>query len=90
MPIRCRILGLLLLVIPAAAHDDSVSFSRLEVGRDSLGVTLRLQALSIVEVLPWLDGDGDLLIDAAEAADRPEELGRYVLDHFRLYAGGAP
>ena len=72
----------------AGLHDDSVSFSRVEVGATDLTVELRVQALSVVEVLPWMDGDGDQLLSQGELDARPAELGRYVLEHYRLRGDG--
>lgn len=84
-------MGPLLLVATAALagpHDDSVSFSRVEVEATTLTVELRVQALSVVEVLPWMDSDGDQLLSEAELASRPAELGGYVLEHYRLHGDG--
>ena len=83
-------MGPLLLVVPAllgTLHDDSVSFSRLEVGERGVSINLRVQALSVLEVTPWMDLDGDQLLSAEELAARPAELGRYLLNHYRLFAG---
>lgn len=74
-------LGLLAL---APYHDDSMSLSRVRVGTESVEVELRIQALSVVEVLPWLDRDRDALL-SPEELEGEVELGRYVLEHFRLF-----
>lgn len=84
-------MGTLLLALPAllgVVHDDSASFSRVEVAEDAVHVTLRVQALSVLEVLPWMDRDGDKLIDAEELAVRPGELGRYLLEGYSLAEDG--
>jgi hypothetical protein len=82
----------LLLVLSTwpAAHDNSVSFSRVVVEAERVNVSLRLQALSLLEVVPWADGDGDRLLAAAELEPLEAELGRYILEHYRLESAGTP
>lgn len=77
-----------------ALHASSLSASRLEVRADgAVRLTLEVQTLSVVEVLPELDADGNLLLDGRELAGAGPPLFEYVARHYALTpldAAGAP
>jgi hypothetical protein len=85
-------LAALVSLAPAAAgHDDSRSRTLLVVEGDRLSHFVRLQTLSVAEVLP-LDADGNGLVTEAELTGVLDDLAAYVQDHVRLSSvspGGA-
>ncbi|MEO0651338.1 MAG: HupE/UreJ family protein [Planctomycetota bacterium] len=84
------LLGLVLLAPalaaagPPAAHPDSLSSSRIEVRASGLLVRLRLQTLSILEVLPDADESGDGRLSDAELGRVRPALVAYVQAHYRV------
>lgn len=74
----------ILALAAAVAHPNSLSSSRVLVDGDSVQVDLRCQVLSLEEVLGSLDTDADEFVSASEVAARAEEIGDYVLRHYRL------
>ena len=69
------LIGLLLVALPAAAHDRTTSYSTWDVRGRQAFVTVGLSALDVSR-FPW-----------AAAADREEALGAYLAHHLRLLAG---
>jgi hypothetical protein len=67
----------------ASGHDDSRSRTLLVLEGDLLSHFVRLQTLSVAEVLP-LDADGNGLVTEAELASVEGELAAYVLEHVIL------
>lgn len=70
-----------LSLLAAGLHPNSESASRIDVMLDGVRVTTHLQALSLVEVLPDLDADGDGIVTAAEVAAGASGIRDYVALH---------
>ena len=79
--------SLLALAVLAGSHPDSLSSTRVVIDGREARVTQRFQALSLIEVLPALDGDGDRILSAPELAEARGEIERYLLGAWRLSAG---
>ena len=81
-------LAFLLAAVSAGAveapHPDSLSRSLIRVDGDRLELTLRCQTLSVLEVLPELDRDGDGRLSDAELEPGRGALEAYVLEHYRI------
>ena len=87
-------LALLLALLPGlpgssptgstALHPDSLSRSRLIVAEGQALLELRFQALSLLEIRPQLDLDGDGELSQAECDRAREWLTDYVAGHWRL------
>jgi len=88
------VLAALLLALGAAAapapHANSISVSELEVTESVLRHELELQTLSILEVLPELDADGDGLLSEDELERSSAPLGAYLDANFALFIGEPP
>ncbi len=84
------ILAGLLLSAVGALHPDSLTTTRIDVDADG-GVTIqqRGQVLSLLEVIPTLDADGDGRVSAAEFESRRADVLAYVLEHYELTRDGA-
>jgi hypothetical protein len=72
----------------ASGHDDSRSRTLLVVEGERLSHFVRLQTLSVAEVLP-LDSDGNGLVTEAELAAVEDDLASYVVEHVLLSPVGA-
>jgi hypothetical protein len=68
----------------AGAHPDSLSSTRVEIQGREARVTLRFQALSLIEVLPELDPDGDRLFTAEELERNKAAVLGYFAAAWRL------
>ncbi|MCB9915799.1 MAG: HupE/UreJ family protein [Planctomycetes bacterium] len=79
--------AVLLALAALAPHPQSLSSSRVEVAGAEARVTLRCQALSVVEVLPELDFDGDGALDAEEVLAGGPRLLNYATARYRLFTG---
>jgi hypothetical protein len=81
--------GLLTLILLALAssgpHPDSVSSSRVEVRGHEAFLTLRFQIVSLLEVIPGLDADGDGEVSEEELAARSADVMGYIGDHYQLW-----
>ncbi len=95
--LKCRVLPWLVLVgggqgAPlsgiegrAEGHENSTSFSRVEVNGATVQRTLWLQAASLLEVIPMADRNGDGLLKADELSDDlTGQVESYVGSHFQL------
>ena len=78
---------LLALALAGAPHPDSLSSSTLVVRGREAELTLRCQVMSLLEVLPDLDADGDGRVDASELAAGQGDVLAYVAAHYRLRSG---
>jgi hypothetical protein len=82
------LLALALGAAPAAAlHPDSISQSRVEVDGARATLELRCQIVSLLEVLPALDADGDGAVTELEVATARDAIMAYVGEHYRLVTG---
>jgi hypothetical protein len=82
------LLALALGAAPAAAlHPDSISQSRVEVDGARATLELRCQIVSLLEVLPALDVDGDGAVTELEVATARDAIMAYVGEHYRLVTG---
>ncbi|HED64460.1 MAG TPA: HupE/UreJ family protein [Planctomycetes bacterium] len=84
---------LFVLLVPGlrargATHPDSISRTRVEVHGRLAEVWIRFQTKSAVEVLPDLDADGDGELSTDELDAGAEDLGAYLLAHWRLIETG--
>ncbi|GJM22720.1 MAG: membrane protein [Planctomycetota bacterium] len=79
----------LLVFTLLAPHPGSLSSSRVRVVDDTADVTLRVQVLSLLEVLPALDANADGTVTPAEVAAHDAEIFGYVSDHYTLAVGSA-
>lgn len=79
--------ALIAVLLSFAAHPDSLSSSRVIVRGDEARVSIRCQVLSLLEVVPELDADGDGEVTAGEVEARRGEILTYVADHYRLFVG---
>jgi len=71
----------------AAAHPDSLSRTRVELVEREARVTLRFQALSLIEVLPELDLDRNRVLGAEELAAGRDGIAGYLAGAWRLFPG---
>ena len=76
-----------LLVGEPVLHPNSVSVSLVVVEGAQVELRLRCQALSVIEVLPEVDGDGDGRLAAGELDAAKGEIGGYLLGRYRLLGG---
>jgi hypothetical protein len=82
------LLALFASASPASAlHPDSISQSRLEVDGARATLELRCQIVSLLEVLPALDVDGDGAVTELELATSRDAIMAYVGEHYRLVTG---
>lgn len=81
-------LSLLAAAVLAGAHPDSLSSTRVVIDGREARVTQRFQALSLIEVLPTLDRDGDRVLSLQELAEGRGEIERYLLGAWRLWGVG--
>jgi len=70
-----------------SAHPNSLSNSRIQVNGSEALLTLRCQALSLMEVVLGLDADLDGFVSAAELELRRDEVLAYVAVNYRLTVG---
>ena len=88
-------LGVLLSILVAAlasigpAHPDSLSRSRLVVSGMEARLTLRFQAISLLEIFPELDLDGDGVLVSVELDAGRSPIESYLTQHWRLWPGDA-
>jgi len=68
----------------ATLHPDSFSQSLVAVEPDGLHVFHKLQALSVFEVLPAADPDGDLYFQQQDLEAVRDDLVGYVLERYLL------
>lgn len=80
---------LALLFACPAPHDDSLSFSRVEVAGSEASVTLTVQVLSLAEVVDGLDADGDGRLSGEELERRRGPVGTYCSSRYALRSGAA-
>lgn len=80
---------LLALTLLAASHSNSQSSSRVTVDGPRVGVELRCQALSLFEVVPQLDADGDGLLTHSELEAARQQVADYVSLNYLLRSGDA-
>lgn len=78
---------LLAAALAVLLHPDSLSTTRLEVQGDEVWLTMRVQVLSLLEVLPELDADADGTVDAGEVTAQAPAILHYVGEHYRLVTG---
>jgi len=81
-------LAALLLALPAAlaAHPNSLSGSTIAVEGARIGHEITMQGLSLIEVVPQADANGDGRLDAAELAAARAEVVDYLDRNYRLWA----
>ncbi len=79
------------------AHPDSLSETLVEVRGKEARVTMRLQVLSLLEVIPDLDADRDGEVSTDEVTARRDAIMGYVLEHYGFWTdadrelqGGVP
>ena len=68
------------------AHPESMSSSRVVVNERSAQVSLRCQALSLLEAIPGLDANGDGKLEQSEIEAGRLDIGSYVAAHYQLNA----
>jgi hypothetical protein len=71
------------------AHPDSLSSTRVVVAGAEARVTQRFQALSLVEVLPALDRDGDRMLSEEELGQGRAEVESYLSGAWSLWRADA-
>ncbi len=89
-----------MLLVPASrpgaegrVHPDSMSRTRVVVEGSSVRVSMRLQSLSLIELMPRLDLDRDGVYSEAELGAGSDAIGSYLLGRWQLFVGagdGAP
>jgi hypothetical protein len=81
-------LSILPLALAAALwHQDSLSETLIEVRNREALLVMRLQVLSLLEVIDDLDDDRDGEVTTAEVQAKQSEIMGYVLDHYRVWTG---
>lgn len=70
-----------------ALHPGSLSSSRVRVAEHQVELLLRVQILSLLEVIPGLDADADGTVTPAEIQARDAEIFGYVDEHYTLWVG---
>lgn len=78
-------LALALLLAAPAAHPNSISSSRVEIEGALVRHELLLDPLSILEVLPGIDADGDGRIGEGELERSAAQIAEYVGRHYRFF-----
>lgn len=85
------------ILVALLLHPNSLSSSRLVVDHDQVSLTMRCQVLSLLEVIPDLDADGNGAVDALEVEEHEQAIFDYVRSNYRLFAetvrdepGGSP
>jgi hypothetical protein len=78
----------LLLGLCLAAHPNSFSRTDVALGGGELEVRQELQCLSLLEVLPALDGDADGFLSAREVRGGAADIAAYASAHYRLSDAG--
>ena len=86
-----RLVALVLLVLASssAAHEESISHSRVEVRGDRATLELRCQTLSLFEGIEGLDADLDGVFTEVELERAREPIGEYLLANWRLSHPGS-
>lgn len=79
------ILGALVLGLGGGLHPDSQSRTLLEVEGQRVGLELEVQVLSLLEVLPDADADGNGRLSPAERRDAQGPIQSYLLEHTSLH-----
>lgn len=79
--------ALLAFCASPAFHPESLSSSRIEVDGNEARLTMRCQALSLEEILPWLDANGDGEVDAAEVDAQQALITDYISQNYTLTVG---
>lgn len=77
--------ALLLALAAAPLHDESVSASFIEIDGAVVTHRLHFQGLSLIEVLPAVDGDGDGTVTQAELDASADDVGFYLLRRYRFF-----
>lgn len=86
-------MALLLLALSLSAnipHAGSLSRTWIDLQPQRLQVRAEVQILSLLEILPELDGNADGFVQLAEVEAHGEALGRYLAEHYSLSADGVP
>ena len=76
-----------LVLLAALWHPDSLSETLIEVRGSEALLTMRLQVLSLLEVIPELDADGDEQVTTEEIQAKKSEILGYVLEHYGVWTG---
>jgi hypothetical protein len=71
-------------------HPNSLSCSRIEISGAEARLVTRCQILSLEEVVPGLDADGDGAVDDDEIASMANAIFAYVGAHYTLAFPGGP
>ena len=77
----------LIAALALLAHPNSFSRTHLVVDRHEVLATMECRVLSLLEVVPELDADGDGAVTERELERRRDEVFAYALAHYRLRAG---
>ncbi|MEL6712464.1 MAG: hypothetical protein AAFP86_01740 [Planctomycetota bacterium] len=72
---------------PLVLHPNSFSWSNVFVRRGEVRVELRVQVLSLAEVVPGFDDDLDGHTDPDELAAAADDILAYVTEHYRVVPG---
>lgn len=81
--------ALVLGVLFLAAHPDSMSFSRVEVEGPRVTAVVRMQALSLMEVVA-VDADEDGFLTTEELAAQRGAVRAYFAEHYRILDEDGP
>ena len=81
------LLALAWACLAAAPHPDSLSSTAVRLVGSQAHVAMRCQVLSLLEVIPDLDADGDGRVSAAEVDASAVPVTSYVDAHYRLFTG---
>lgn len=79
--------GLAPALAPAPWHADSLSETLIEVRGAEALLSMRLQVLSLLEVIDDLDDDGDGEVSTEEVKAKQSEILGYVLEHYGVWTG---
>ncbi len=81
------LLAALLLLGARPPHPDSLSSSVVRVIGSEVHLTMRCQVLSLMEVVPGLDADGDGEVSEAEALLSRDAILTYIAEHYLMFVG---
>lgn len=70
----------------APLHPDSLSSSVVAVDGGTAQLRMRCQVISLLEVLPELDANGNGVVETPEVDAAAGDIGRYIGEHYSLFA----
>ncbi len=76
-----------LLLLALLWHPDSLSETLIEVRQQEARLSMRLQVLSLLEVIDGLDADADGEVTTSEVTAKQAEIMAYVHEHYGVWTG---